>query len=314
MHKKRIFKFFRISISAALAFSMIFGQIGSSLGFSYAQEVQAQEAESEYVEENVDASNASNAEKYGLADNTKDGVILHAFCWSFNTIKENMKDIAEAGYTTVQTSPANACNDSYPTKALWDLNQVWNTSYDGKQGAWWWHYQPTDWTIGNYQLGSAEDYKAMCEEADKYGVKIITDVIPNHTASDTSKVSQNLINAAGGSLYHANGFNQINNEGEWSWGNRLACTTGMMGGLPDVNTENQGFQAYYLKYCNDLIALGCDGFRYDTAKHIGVPSDPKDSANTRGVNDFWDVATGKKAVNGVSLNNKDNLFIYGEVL
>ncbi|MBQ2801750.1 MAG: starch-binding protein, partial [Lachnospiraceae bacterium] len=314
MHKKRIFKFFRISISAALAFSMIFGQIGSSLGFSYAQEVQAQEAESEYVEENVDASNASNAEKYGLADNTKDGVILHAFCWSFNTIKENMKDIAEAGYTTVQTSPANACNDSYPTKALWDLNQVWNTSYDGKQGAWWWHYQPTDWTIGNYQLGSAEDYKAMCEEADKYGVKIITDVIPNHTASDTSKVSQNLINAAGGSLYHANGFNQINNEGEWSWGNRLACTTGMMGGLPDVNTENQGFQAYYLKYCNDLIALGCDGFRYDTAKHIGVPSDPKDSANTRGVNDFWDVATGKKAVNGVSLSNKDNLFIYGEVL
>ena len=60
--------------------------------------MQAQEAESEYVEENVDASNASNAEKYGLADNTKDGVILHAFCWSFNTIKENMKDIATAGY------------------------------------------------------------------------------------------------------------------------------------------------------------------------------------------------------------------------
>ena len=38
-----------------------------------------------------------------------------------------------------------------------------------------------------------------------------------------------------------------------------------MGGLPDVNTENQGFQEYYLKYCNDLISLGCDGFRYDTA-------------------------------------------------
>ena len=292
---------------------MIFGQIGSSLGISYAQEVQAEETESEYVGETVDAS-ASNAEKYGLAENTKDGVILHAFCWSFNTIKENMKDIAEAGYTTVQTSPANACNDSYPTKALWDLNQVWNTQYDGKQGAWWWHYQPTDWTIGNYQLGSAEDYKAMCEEADKYGVKIITDVIPNHTANDTSKVSSNLINAAGGNLYHSNGFNEIQNSGDWSWGNRLACTTGMMGGLPDVDTENQGFQAYYLKYCNDLIALGCDGFRYDTAKHIGVPSDPKDANNTRGVNDFWDVATGKKAVNGVSLSNKDNLFIYGEVL
>ena len=46
-----------------------------------------------------------NAEQYPLCENSKDGVILHAFCWSFNTIKEKMKDIAEAGYTTVQPSP-----------------------------------------------------------------------------------------------------------------------------------------------------------------------------------------------------------------
>lgn len=35
------------------------------------------------------------------------GAILHAFCWSFQTIKENMKQIADAGFTMVQTSPAN---------------------------------------------------------------------------------------------------------------------------------------------------------------------------------------------------------------
>ena len=61
-----------------------------------------------------DVAIAKNAADYGLCDNIKDGAILHAFCWSFNTIKANMKDIAEAGYTTVQTSPANACNDSHP--------------------------------------------------------------------------------------------------------------------------------------------------------------------------------------------------------
>ena len=257
-------------------------------------------------EENKEVSLVKSS-NYGLCDKIKDGVILHAFCWSFNTIKENMKDIADAGYTTIQTSPANACNDSHPQMKLY-------TDDNGTGGCWWWHYQPTDWTIGNYQLGSKEDYKAMCDEADKYGIKIITDVIPNHTTPDKPRVSQNLINAAGGNLYHANGDKKINDNGEWSWGNRLACTTGQMGGLPDVNTENQGFQAYYLKYCNDLIDLGCDGFRYDTAKHIGVPSDPKDPTNTRGVNDFWDVATGKKEVNGVKLKNADNVFIYGEVL
>ena len=259
-----------------------------------------------------DVAIEKNASNYGLCDNVKDGAILHAFCWSFNTIKANMKDIAEAGYTTVQTSPANACNDSHPGMILYDPNNKDDT-YDGSAGCWWWHYQPTDWTVGNYQLGTRDDYKAMCDEADKYGVKIITDVLPNHTTPQLEKVSSNLANAAGGkttgALYHMTGFNPIGD-----YNNRFECTLGQMGGLPDVNTENQGFQAYYLKYCNDIISLGCDGFRYDTAKHIGVPSDPKDASNTRGVNDFWDVATGRKSVNGVSLTNPDKLFIYGEVL
>lgn len=40
---------------------------------------------------------------------TNDDVILHAWCWSFNTIRENMKQIADAGYRYVQTSPAQHC-------------------------------------------------------------------------------------------------------------------------------------------------------------------------------------------------------------
>ena len=306
-------KVLSVALAAMLSTSTVFGSLPQ---FSQIVSVNAKKTTSEDqdVEETEVVTDAEqvDASSYGLCDNTKDGAILHAFCWSFNTIKENMKDIAEAGYTTVQTSPANACNDSSPGMILYDPNNK-DDSYDGKRGCWWWHYQPTDWTVGNYQLGTRDDYKAMCEEADKYGVKIITDVLPNHTTPDIARVSDNLANAAGGKgkgqLYHENGFNEIND-----YNNRYECTLGQMGGLPDVNTENQGFQAYYLKYCNDIISLGCDGFRYDTAKHIGVPSDPKDSSNTRGVNDFWDIATGKKAVNGISLNKADELFIYGEVL
>ena len=44
-----------------------------------------------------------------LPKEKRNGIILHAFCWSFQTIKENMKLIAESGYTMVQTSPANKC-------------------------------------------------------------------------------------------------------------------------------------------------------------------------------------------------------------
>lgn len=234
---------------------------------------------------------------------TNDDVILHAWCWSFKTIKDNMKDIAEAGYKYVQTPPAQEC----VTETKGDKgggNQLFG------HGRWYYHYQPTDWKIGNYQVGSRDDFKAMCNEARKYGVKIIVDVLPNHTAVDDTRVSDSLDEAVGGhkNLYHANGFTEIKD-----YNDRLQCTTGQMGGLPDVNTENPDFQYYYMEYVNDLIGCGARGFRYDTAKHIGLPSDPLDPKSKQ--NDFWDVATGRKSVKGLKLAlPADSLFIYGEVL
>ena len=295
--KKRTTYLLKRLAAACLAFGVAFTGTPASSLYQITQ-VQAAETASEST-----LATASQAAKYGLADDIQDGAILHAWCWSFNTIKENMKDIAAAGFTTVQTSPANECKDTYSNMKLMGSDEE-----NGTDGCWWWQYQPTDWKIGNYQLGTRDDFKAMCAEADKYGIKVIVDVIPNHTTPDLPKVSQNLYNAVGGkdNLYHANGFKKIT-----QWGNRYECTTGEMGGLPDVNTENPDFQAYFLKYLNDLIACGADGFRYDTAKHIGVPSDPLDAKSTR--NNFWPVVTGEESANGVTLSDK-NVFTYGEVL
>lgn len=237
------------------------------------------------------------------AQESNDDVILHAWCWSFNTIRENMADIAAAGYKYVQTSPAQHC-----------VTEVSRDKGGGPQlfgkGKWYYQYQPTDWKIGNYQMGSREDLIAMCKEAEKYGVKVIVDVLPNHTSVNDCQVEEALDAAVGGheNLYHAAGFKAIND-----YNDRLQCTTGEMGGLPDVNTENPDFQHYYMLYVNDLLSCGVRGFRYDTAKHIGLPSDPCDPLAKE--NDFWLVATGKKAVKGLSLAlPQDSLFIYGEVL
>ncbi|MDD6141641.1 MAG: alpha-amylase family protein, partial [Bacteroidales bacterium] len=229
---------------------------------------------------------------------TNDATILHAWCWSFNTIKENMKDIAAAGYTYVQTSPANTCF----------VGEDGGMQIFG-HGKWYYHYQPCDWKIGNYQLGTRDEFIAMCAEAKKYGVKVLVDVLPNHTGFDTTAVAEDFIKAVGGreNLYHANGLNPIKD-----YNDRWDCTTGGVGGLPDVNTENPDFQHYFMLYVNDLIACGASGFRYDTAKHIGLPSDPLDAKAKQ--NDFWDVAMGRKPVKGLTLANKDSLFIYGEVL
>ena len=295
-------KILSLALATLMTVSTLFETSASYINVIQAKANEESKIQEEEVQEVVLDAEQVDASDYGLCETTKEGSILHAFCWSFNSIKENMKDIAEAGYTTVQTSPINECL----------VGEGGGMQLFGN-GKWYYHYQPTDWKIGNYQLGSRDDYKAMCAEADKYGVKIISDVLPNHTTPTLDAVSSELANAAGGksagALYHSNGFNEIKN-----YKDRYECTLGQMGGLPDVNTENQGFQKYYLQFCNDVIDCGGDGFRYDTAKHIGVASDPKDASNSRGVNDFWDVATGKKEVNGVKLNRPDNFFIYGEVL
>lgn len=233
-----------------------------------------------------------NTAENKTADSIEAGTILQCFCWDFNTIKESMADIAAAGFTSVQTSPINEC--------LEGENGGMELYGNGK---WYYHYQPTDFKIGNYQLGTREEFKAMCEEADKYGISVLVDVIANHTTPETDAVSQDLIEAGGGSLetlYHKGNANDLNN-----YSSRLDCTTYKMGGLPDINTERPSFQDYFFEFINDCIDCGADGFRYDTAKHIGLPDDPKEDDGFE--NNFWEKAT-------TSVKNADSLFIYGEVL
>ena len=235
------------------------------------------------------------------ATNTE--TILHVWSWNFPTIAENMKLIADAGFTMLQTSPVNACfsPEGANIKIL-----------DEKEGNWYHYYQPTDWTVGNNILGIEEEMKTMLDSAKKYDIRVLVDVLPNHTAFDIDLVADEFYEAVGGreKMFHSNGLKGIRN-----YNDRAQCTLQGVGGLPDVNTENPLFQKYYMQFVNKLIDMGVRGFRYDTAKHIGVHSDPLDTLAGVTENDFWDVATGRKEVLGTSLAiDYNDLFVYGEVL
>ena len=67
-----------------------------------------------------DKTEACGAEDYGLAKNIKDGVILHAWNWYFNDVKDNLQKIAEAGFTTVQVSPLQPNKDgTFTSTSQW---------------------------------------------------------------------------------------------------------------------------------------------------------------------------------------------------
>ncbi len=185
------------------------------------------------------ASNIFADNKYGLKDNIQDGVILHCFDWTLADIQEEIPNIAKAGFTAVQTSPVH--------------------ERAGKGSVWYDVYRPYDFKIGN-GLGSEADLKALCAKAHEYGVKVIVDVVANHT--DYSNVAARLLDL---SLYHQLGHGI-------DWNNRNDVTHGEIG-MKDLDTNNPTVQAIIKQYIQDLKACGVDGVRWDAIKHIGLPSE-----------------------------------------
>ena len=185
------------------------------------------------------ASNIFADNKYGLKDNIQDGVILHCFDWTLADIQEEIPNIAKAGFTAVQTSPVH--------------------ERAGKGSVWYDVYRPYDFKIGN-GLGTEADLKALCAKAHEYGVKVIVDVVANHT--DYSTVADRLMDQG---LYHKP-FDVGN------WHDRHQVTHGKIG-MWDLDTNNPTVQAIISQYIQDLKACGVDGIRWDAIKHIGLPSE-----------------------------------------
>ena len=185
------------------------------------------------------ASNIFADNKYGLKDKIQDGVILHCFDWTLADIQEEIPNIAKAGFTAVQTSPVH--------------------ERAGKGFVWYDVYRPYDFKIGN-GLGTEADLKALCAKAHEYGVKVIVDVVANHT--DHPNVAERLKDE---SLYHER-------FGVGNWHDRHQVTFGMIG-MWDLDTNNPTVQAIISQYIQDLKACGVDGIRWDAIKHIGLPSE-----------------------------------------
>lgn len=218
--------------------------------------------------------------------------VLHCFNWSYNNIKSNLSAIKNAGYTAVQTSPVQ------PPK---DYNSGW-TDADGQ---WWKLYQPVDISIANGStwLGTKSQLQSLCTEADKYGIKVIVDIVANHMADNgLNRNGMDNVNSQVNSTIRSNSnYWHLDNLKTDDDNNRYKMTHGSIGN-PDLNTGNTYIQNRFKSLLTECINLGVDGFRFDAAKHIELPTDPEGASN------FWPTV-----ING-SKGDRTDLFYYGEIL
>ena len=177
--------------------------------------------------------------------------ILSLFDCSLNSLIEFLPQIKAQGFDAIQISPLQNTKD--------------NTSKE-----WWMLYQPINFNIGN-RIGNEDDLKRLCDEANKYNLFIVADVVINHLAS---------IDNNGSLTPHYNCDSEIlNNKDCWkvkknvtNWDNRYEVTHYCMS-LPGLNPNNKLVQQKVIDMLNRYISFGVSGFRFDAAKSIALPEE-----------------------------------------
>eukprot|EP00439_Symbiodinium_sp_Y106_P034919 s6497_g4.t1 len=186
--------------------------------------------------------------------------MFHAFHWPFSFTSDRLRDIGELGFAAVQISPAQKSKAG---------------------GEWWTRYQPQDYlTIDG--LGSWEDLRNLCEEADSRGVLVIADVVFNHMLvvancqewKSAQKSPQQLaalkrrLSDAVGPVFDAEDF-------QWPWFE-------MSGEHWDNDNRYEGWgngEWSELRHCEKVVKVqqqhlqllldaGVRGLRFDAVKHM----------------------------------------------
>jgi len=176
-------------------------------------------------------------------------------------------------------------------------------------------YFVTDFTKIDPHWGTNQDFKDVTDCAHKLGMKVILDIVVNHTGDINQygaarkfdgTVNQSAFIPAGQENARAPAFlNDLSNYHNMgsilNWNSKNEYQNGDFGGLDDIKTENQavvdGFADVYSMWVNDY---GVDGFRIDTAKHVD------DQFFTR----WWAEMVQKTAA--TMAQRKQKLFAFGE--
>lgn len=152
--------------------------------------------------------------------------------------------------------------------ALWLMPVFKSPSYHG--------YDTTDYDQINPDYGTNADFERLCAEAHKRGIKIVVDLVLNHSSdqhpwfidSASSKTSPKRdwyvwsdTQLKWGQPWNASGNTWHQKNGAWYYGL-------FWGGMPDLNFRNAEVRAEAKRIAKEWLDRGVDGFRLDASRHL----------------------------------------------
>lgn len=203
-------------------------------------------------------------------------VILHAFNWTFDEVKNKATEIRSLGYDGVLISP--------PALSEGD--------------AWYDRYQPIDYRVIDSPLGNLQRLKEMIVALKSNGLKVFVDIVFNHMAhrpdddldfpgasllarykNEPHFQENRLFGNLDEMLFTAPDFNPKGciDSSAYDDPNKLdevrdarICDIRAKEGLPDLTETSARVIAMQRAYLQALKELGVEGFRIDAAKHMHI--------------------------------------------
>ena len=131
-------------------------------------------------------------------------------------------------------------------------------------------YDTGDYKKIDGMFGTEEDFKVLCEEAKKLGIRIVLDGVFSHTGSDSKYFNklgtyknEGAYQSKESRYYNWYRFNNHPNEYECWWG---------FDNQPNINELNEDYVNYIIKDEDSVIAkwmkLGASGWRLDVADEL----------------------------------------------
>ena len=170
-------------------------------------------------------------------------------------------------------------------------------------------YDTTDYYSVDPKFGDMDDLKTLISECHKRDIKIILDLVINHTGNE-NEWFKNFVNA------HKNNdptdpyydFYSYYTEGEEKpkgtfykvSGTNIYYEGNFSSSMPELNFDNELVKEEVLKIANYYLNMGVDGFRFDAAKYIYFEEEEKSAL-------FWNWFVGQLK------NIKPDIFTVGEV-
>lgn len=120
-----------------------------------------------------------------------------------------------------------------------------------RKGTWGSPYAIKDYYSISKDLGTKDDFISLITTTHKMGMKIIMDMVFNHTSPDSVMLEQHP------EYYFYKDGKLGNRVGDWS-------------DIIDLDTSREDTQSYLLDVLKYWVSLGVDGFRFDVASMISL--------------------------------------------